>query len=139
MEEYFSKPKNLLITFTSIVTSTILFFAIVYLVFFSGNATVNSNAQAKIENGIQTVEIAAKNGYKFTTANTIKADKPAKLKIDTNGTIDCTSSLSIPQLEINKILPPTGTTTIDIPAQKAGTIIKGYCSMRMYSFEIPVI
>jgi hypothetical protein len=54
----------------------------------------------------------------------------------TNGTFDCSSSVKIPSLAIQKTLPPTGATDIDIPPQTAGTKLKGVCIMGMYNFEI---
>lgn len=35
-----------------------------------------------------------------------------------------------------KNLPPSGTTDIEIPPQKAGAVVQGLCAMGMYNFSI---
>ncbi len=66
-----------------------------------------------------------------------KADQPIRLELATNSTNGCTRAFTIPSLGIQKVLPATGVTVIDLPAQKAGTI-KFTCSMGMYSGTIIV-
>ena len=85
--------------------------------------------------GTQLVAITAKGGYlpKLTTA---KADTKTILKVQTNGTFDCTSIVNIPALNYQENLPATGITEIEIPPQKAGSTIEGLCGMGMYKFEI---
>ncbi len=85
--------------------------------------------------GTQVVAITAKGGYspKLTT---VKADTKTLLKVQTNGTFDCTSTVNIPALNYQKNLPATGITEIKIPPQKAGSTIEGLCGMGMYKFEI---
>lgn len=87
------------------------------------------------ENGQQTIEITAKGGYspRVTIA---KANLPTTLKVKTQGTFDCSSSLTIPQLNFNQILSNSEEVEIPIPSQKSGSIIRGLCSMGMYNFEI---
>jgi len=58
------------------------------------------------------------------------------LKISTNGTYDCSSSLVIPSLNYRKFLQPTGVEEITIPKDKAIGKLRGLCGMGMYSFEI---
>ena len=83
----------------------------------------------------QIIAITAKGG--FTPSNTVaKAGMPTTLKITTNGTFDCSASLVIPSLNYEKLLPTTGLTEIEIPAQEKGKTISGTCSMGMYSFSI---
>ena len=85
--------------------------------------------------GIQSISIIAKGGYspKLVTA---KADTKTILKVQTNGTFDCSASLNIPALSYQKNLPATGITEVELPPQKAGTTIEGLCGMGMYKFEI---
>jgi plastocyanin domain-containing protein len=61
---------------------------------------------------------------------------PTILKMDTQGTFDCSSSLTIPALGIMKALPPSGETEIEIPPQNAGTTMHGLCAMGMYNFAV---
>lgn len=83
----------------------------------------------------QVISLAAKGG--FTPLTTVaKANKATLLKLETKNTFDCSSTLSIPGLGVQKNLPPTGSTTVDIPAQKPGTRLDGTCSMGMYSFSV---
>jgi plastocyanin domain-containing protein len=83
----------------------------------------------------QTLNITAKAGYRPQN-NVLKADKTTVLKIQTNSTYDCSSGFTIPKLNIEKNLPPSGTTEIIIPAQKSGTKITAMCSMGMYQFTM---
>ena len=94
--------------------------------------TVNNITE---ENGKQIIAITARGGYapKVTEA---KAGIPTIIKVDTKGTFDCSSALTIPDLDYRKNLPPSGETLIDVPPQKPGSVIWGTCSMGMYSFSI---
>ncbi len=87
---------------------------------------------------IQTLDVTAKGGYSPTNS-TLKADQPAKLRIITQGTFDCSSSLVIAQLGYDARLPLSGVTEINIPPQAAGTVITGLCSMGMYGFNISFV
>lgn len=83
----------------------------------------------------QIIDITAKGGYapRITLA---KADTQTILKVNTKGTFDCSASLTIPSLRYNTILPPSAATEIEVPPQKAGTVLQGLCSMGMYGFKI---
>ncbi|OGH92588.1 MAG: hypothetical protein A2534_02555 [Candidatus Magasanikbacteria bacterium RIFOXYD2_FULL_39_9] len=106
-------------------------------ILFSGGEkdTGPSANNIKIKDGKQIITINAKGGYTPRITNA-KADMPTVIKIDTRGTFDCSSSLVIPALNYRKNLPPSGETLVDVPAQKAGTSIRGMCSMGMFSFNI---
>ncbi len=117
----------------AIITGTILF---------SGgekDSSLNNNGQltenVSVVGGKQIITINAKGGYTPRVTNA-KADMPTVIKVDTRGTFDCSSSLVIPTLDYRKNLPPSGETLVDVPAQKAGTSIRGMCSMGMFSFNI---
>lgn len=88
-----------------------------------------------VENGKQIVTISAKGGYSPRISEA-KADMPTVLRVDTNGTFDCSSSLNLPSMNYQKNLPATGVTDIEIPAQKAGSTFEGLCGMGMYKFQI---
>lgn len=88
-----------------------------------------------VENGKQIVTISAKGGY-LPRISEAKADMPTILRVDTNGTFDCSASLNIPSMNYQKNLPATGVTDIDIPPQKAGSTFEGLCGMGMYKFQI---
>lgn len=102
----------------------------------SNNNKESSTGSSVIDtSGKQIITITAKDGYTPGIVNA-QADKPTILKVKTKGTFDCSSALTIPSLKISKNLPPTGETPIEIPAQAAGTKLRGTCSMGMYSFTI---
>ncbi len=94
-----------------------------------------SGENVEIVDGEQVIQIKAKGGYfpRFTEA---KADIATTIEVTTEGTFDCSAALSIPKLNYNKSLPLSGTTEVDIPPQKAGTKLQGFCAMGMYYFEI---
>ncbi len=86
-------------------------------------------------NNMQYIDMTAKAGYYPKVINAL-ANKKTLLKVHTSNTLDCSSALVIPSINYRKNLPVSGTTEIEIPPQKAGTIIKGSCSMGMYTFNI---
>lgn len=88
-----------------------------------------------IVDGKQIITISAKGGYspKVTTA---KAGLPTVIQVDTNGTFDCSSAIAIPALGYRKNLPPSGQTSIEVPAQVAGSKLQGLCAMGMYNFAV---
>lgn len=87
-----------------------------------------------IEKGIQIIQIQAKGGYR-PEKTLAKAEVPTIIRFVTNGTYDCSSSVRIPRLNIEKTLTPSGTTDITVPAQQPG-ILDGTCGMGMYQFSI---
>ena len=102
------------------------------------NASTKARGTANnvsIVDGEQIITINAKGGYspRVTMA---KADMPTIIKMDTQGTFDCSSALTIPSLGINKNLPPSGETEIEVPPQKAGATMRGLCAMGMYNFAV---
>jgi plastocyanin domain-containing protein len=103
----------------------------------TSDVPINTNGQAnvKIVDGKQVVQINAKGGYapRVTAA---KANTPTVINVQTNGTFDCSSALTVPALGFRKMLPSSGVTPIEIPPQQPGTTIKGVCSMGMYSFAV---
>lgn len=87
-----------------------------------------------VVNGIQIVDVTAKGGYQ-PRKSTAKAGVPTILRFNTKGTFDCSSSVRIPSMDINKSLPITGATEIDLGSPVVG-VLKGSCGMGMYPFEI---
>jgi plastocyanin domain-containing protein len=82
----------------------------------------------------QVINISAKGGYN-PRVSTAKAGIPTVIRFQTQGTFDCSSYVRIPSLNVNKILPRTGTTEIDLGIPKIGTL-QGSCGMGMYPFQI---
>ena len=102
-----------------------------------GGGEDNSNGaqSARSENGFQVVEILARGGYSPRRI-AAAANMPTRLEIRTKGTYDCSSALVIPSLGFEEMLPPTGVTKIDIPAQPKGSLVRGFCAMGMFYFDI---
>lgn len=67
---------------------------------------------------------------------TAKANQPYKLDLVTNKTNGCGRLMIIPKLGVEKTLPATGTVTVDIPPQTAGTTLRLTCGMGMYNSYI---
>lgn len=91
-----------------------------------------------MEGDTQIITISAKGGYApgMTIA---KAGKPTIIKVNTDSTYDCTTALAIPSLNYRSRLPMSGSTSIDVPPQKAEAEIDGICSMGMYSFAVKFV
>jgi len=87
-----------------------------------------------MENGKQIVDIKAKGGYS-PQKSIAKAGVPTIIRFNTSSTFDCSSIVRIPSLGLNKALPPSGKTDIDIGIQNEG-IFRGSCGMGMYPFQI---
>lgn len=100
------------------------------------NPSQNQAIQAvTMQNGKQIISITAKGGYWPKTINA-KAGIDSILKIKTQNTFDCSSSIFIPSLGVRDVLQPSGTKEVAITPQKTGDVINGTCSMGMYSFQI---
>jgi sulfite exporter TauE/SafE len=78
---------------------------------------------------------AGNNGYRPQVLHA-KANETVTLNVVTNNTLSCSRSFVIPRLNVERLLPETGTVPIDIPAQKPGTVLFFSCSMGMYSGKI---
>ena len=87
-----------------------------------------------VVDGKQAIVVKAKGGFS-PVHSVAKAGIPTILRVETNGTFDCSSVIRIPDMNISKNLPLTGTTDIDIGVQQAG-IFQGTCGMGMYPFDI---
>ena len=121
----------------STVLSVIVAAAIIggALYFATRSPEVASTDNVTIENGKQIVEIKAK-GHYSPALTSAQANIPTTLRVQTDGTFDCTSILRVPSIGYQKNLPPSGTMDIELPPQTAGATVQGICSMGMYSFRV---
>lgn len=78
---------------------------------------------------------AANNGYAPRILHA-RAGTPVTLNLVTDQTYSCARSFVIPDLRVETLLPESGTKTVPIPAQAAGTVMRFSCSMGMYTGEI---
>lgn len=90
-----------------------------------------AGAQAQIVDGVQEVTINVRGGYSPNVVSA-KSGVPTRLRLVTNETYDCSRAFVIPSLRIQRVLPATGETIIDLPAQQAGYMYFA-CSMGMYT------
>ncbi len=106
-------------------------------IIYSGSRGGGSDAienNVSVFNGKQIIDLRAKGGFQPRISKA-KAGLPTILRVSTNGTFDCSASIRIPTLGIGKILPPSGSTDIDIGSPKTG-LLEGSCGMGMYPFEL---
>jgi plastocyanin domain-containing protein len=93
---------------------------------------------AQVNSGVQEVTIyVSARGYK-TDINTLKLSVPVRLTLITNGVASCARAFTIPDYNISKVLPTTGTETIEFTPDKLGNLTYT-CSMGMYSGSFNVI
>lgn len=101
-----------------------------------GNPDENSaDAIAIMEGDTQYIEITARGGY-APQVTKAKAGVPTVIRMKTENTYDCSSSLVIPSLGYQKNLKPSGVEEIEVPLEKTQGVLKGMCSMAMYRFEV---
>ncbi|MCC7304369.1 cupredoxin domain-containing protein [bacterium] len=104
------------------------------VVYFGQSAPTHTGQQAY--DSTETVVVTAKGGY-FPREVVLPANRnDVVLRMVTKNTYDCSASLLIVKLRIEKFLPPTGSTDILLPAQQPGTEIIAGCAMGMYSFKL---
>jgi plastocyanin domain-containing protein len=96
---------------------------------------VASTDNVSVENGKQVVEIKAEKNY-APALTSAKPNMPTVIRMETNGTFNCTSIVRIPSIGYQQTLPLSGSTDIEIPPQQPGAKVTGVCSMGMYSFEV---
>lgn len=104
------------------------------IMFASSDGTASTD-NVLVVDGKQIVEVTAKGRYS-PSLTVAKAGVPTILRVKTMGTYDCTAALRVPSLGYEKMLPPSGTTDIELPAQEAGATVQGVCAMGMYNFAI---
>ncbi len=90
------------------------------------------------ENGKQIVTINVKNNGYTASTNTLKIGVPVKLILKTNKVGGCIRSFTIPEYNISKILPATGTEIVEFTPTKLGKLTYT-CSMGMYSGTFNII
>ena len=74
-------------------------------------------------------------GY-FPQTLKVPAGQKVTLSLVTDQTYSCARDFVIPDLNYYQLLPETGTVSVDIPAQPAGTKMFFTCSMGMYTGQI---
>ncbi len=83
-----------------------------------------------------TLELRVANSGYFPATLYASAGQPLTLALVTNRTTSCARDFVIPGLRFYQLLPTTGRVTVDVPPQKAGTVLRFACSMGMYTGKI---
>ena len=120
-------------TIISIVVAVIIIGGAYF--FTKSDNTPGDSSTVSVTNGTQVIDLLAKNGYSPRVI-AAKAGMPTTLRVKTDGTYDCSASLTVPQLGYRKFLQPTGSEDIAIAAEQAHGTLNGVCSMGMKSFKI---
>lgn len=93
---------------------------------------------AKQNGGVQEVTInITSSGYK-SNVNTLRVGVPVRLTLVTNDVKSCARAFTIPDLNYFKVLPVTGTQTLEFTPTKTGKLTYT-CSMGMYSGNFTVV
>jgi len=99
---------------------------------------LSAGQTAAVTGGVQDVTIAVRsNGY-TASATTIKRGVPVRLTLTTDNTQGCVRAFTIPDLNLSKVLPVTGTETIEFIPPKVGRLAYS-CSMGMYTGAFTVV
>lgn len=101
----------------------------------TGPDTAPDTAAATVADGHQTIEIAAASDGYSPTAVLARAGLPTTLLIHTEQTQGCIRAFTVPELNIQQILPASGDTRIDLGLLPAGTLDYA-CGMGMYTGTI---
>lgn len=80
-----------------------------------------------------TITLQAENDGYFPRKLAAPAGVPVTLNVVTDKTYSCSRGFVIPDLNVETVLPETGTVPIQIPPQKAGYQMFFTCSMGMYT------
>jgi len=94
-----------------------------------------ASASVPQSDGVTLYLSAGNSGYSPRVLHA-RSDTPITLNVVTNRTYSCARAFVIPILGVEKLLPASGTETISIPVQTAGTVMRFSCSMGMYTGEI---
>jgi uncharacterized protein len=82
------------------------------------------------------IVLKVQNGGYFPTTLKAPAGRDLTLSLVTDQTYSCARDFVIPALDINELLPDTGTVRVSIPAQEKGSELFFTCSMGMYTGQI---
>lgn len=118
-----------------LATAVIISGALIFMGQRGSSSPEENKNNVTILDGKQIIDMSARGGY-WPRKTTAKANMPTTIKMTTEGTFDCSSSLRIPSVGYAAHLPSSGITEIAVPPQKPGSVVRGLCSMGMYGFEI---
>lgn len=94
----------------------------------------NSSSSSALQQG--RLELAVQNNGYFPRTLRAPANQPLQLDLVTNNTRSCARDFVIPALDYYALLPLSGRTTVAIPPQAPGAVLRFTCSMGMYTGQI---
>jgi len=92
---------------------------------------------ATVMGGFQEAIITVSNRGYTSDTEILKVNVPVKLKLLTNNVRSCALAFTIPEFNIQKVLPSTGETLVEFTPTKTGRLAYS-CSMGMYTGEFNV-
>ena len=98
-------------------------------------AAESASAVRALPDGTQLITLTVKDGGYEPAAVAARPGVPTRLELVTADTGGCTRAFVVASKGIQKVLPETGVTTVDLGVPKAGTL-KYTCGMGMYSGRI---
>jgi uncharacterized protein len=102
------------------------------------NTLARGGVSAGVIGGVQNITIAVNNGGYTASATTLKVGVPVHITLTTNNTQGCIRAFTIPDLNLSKVLPVTGSESIDFTPQKIGRLAYS-CSMGMYTGAFTIV
>lgn len=99
----------------------------------SGLFTTQQAAAPPAAEASDNLTLRAENGGYNPARLAAQANVPVTLNIVTDNTTSCSRDFVIPAIKYYVLLPVTGTETVQIPPQPAGTTMRFTCSMGMYT------
>lgn len=100
--------------------------------------TAETGDTASIVDGIQEATITVTSRGYTTDVKTLKAGVPVRLTLITNQVAGCSRAFTIPDYNISKVLPATGSEIIEFTPTKLGNLTYT-CSMGMYTGSFNVV
>lgn len=104
----------------------------------AAKATPSDANAAILGDKVQTVTINVENSGYSPTNITLKKGVLARIKLITNNVQSCSRSFTIPALNLQRLLPSTGESTIEFTPQETGPLAFS-CSMGMYTGRFNII
>jgi sulfite exporter TauE/SafE len=92
-----------------------------------------TQAEKPAPSGSYVAQLDVENGGYAPDWLVLPANQPVELHLVTDRTRSCSRAFYIPDLEVMEILPESGDTVVNLPAQPAGTMMDFMCSMGMYT------
>lgn len=105
------------------------------------DAAISTPSQPNLalqEKGVQTATITAFDSGYSPRNITLKKGVPAKITILTDKVSSCARAFSIPVLNIERVLPSTGSTTVEFTPTELGPLAFS-CSMGMYTGRFNIV